>query len=192
MKLLIIGCGGIGSWLVHFLDKASLQVDMDVEIHVADFDSVEVKNIDFQNFDEEEVMRNKAESLKDRYQIVWKALPKKINEADLKEYDFFITAVDNFEMREKVIRYCYGAKKNFLDLRCDGRSVFVMLKGGQLEEDLKTLEMSDKESGSCQKKYRKEEGKVDYGNMIAASMGLQMFLNYQRNEVARDRFLLFI
>ena len=49
-KLLIIGTGGIGSFLIQFLDKVELY-----DITVADPDIVEKKNIPYQNFSNEEI-----------------------------------------------------------------------------------------------------------------------------------------
>ena len=54
-KVLVIGAGGIGSFLIPILDKVGLY-----RISVADPDVVEVKNLPYQNFKKGHVGQNKA------------------------------------------------------------------------------------------------------------------------------------
>ena len=54
-KVLVIGAGGIGSFLIPVLDRVGLY-----DITVADPDKVETKNLTYQNFTEEEVGMHKA------------------------------------------------------------------------------------------------------------------------------------
>ena len=58
MKVLLIGCGGIGSWLVEHINRSyeNFQIDTDVEVHIADPDTIEIKNVKYQNFKKEEVL----------------------------------------------------------------------------------------------------------------------------------------
>ena len=66
-EVLIIGCGGIGSYLIPLLDKTGLY-----KLTVFDPDIVELKNITYQNFEENEIGENKAKTLRDRYK--WRAM----------------------------------------------------------------------------------------------------------------------
>ena len=61
-KILIIGAGGIGSFLIQFLNKVELY-----DITVADPDVVETKNIPYQNFNQGDVGFNKAVRMKCHY-----------------------------------------------------------------------------------------------------------------------------
>ena len=58
-KVLVIGAGGIGSFLIKFLNKVKLY-----DITVADPDKVEEKNIPYQNFGNGHIGHNKAEVMK--------------------------------------------------------------------------------------------------------------------------------
>ena len=64
-KILIIGTGGIGSFLIQFLDKVELY-----NITVADPDSVEKKNITYQNFDINDVGELKVQAIANKYKSV--------------------------------------------------------------------------------------------------------------------------
>ena len=63
-KILIIGVGGIGSYLVGLLAK----IDR-FNITVADPDIVEEKNLSYQNFGEEDVGKNKALVMKEYFNL---------------------------------------------------------------------------------------------------------------------------
>lgn len=198
MKILIIGCGGIGSFLVENINRAyeGDQLSPEIELHIADPDTVELKNVKYQNFKKEEILKNKAKCLKGRYDFVAKAITKKITisqeDSAYKGYDLFILAVDNFITRKEVIEYCYQNNKHFIDLRAEGRTVFCMSKGEDLTEDLGTLDMKDKEWGSCQREDDFKRGVIQYGNIVAAAIGIQMILNYLRLDQKNKRILITI
>ena len=94
-KVLVIGAGGIGSWLIQILDKLSLY-----EIQVADPDTVEEKNITYQNFGKHHVGQNKAQVMYDTYKCV-KTFGKYpvLTENQMKGYDLVVCCVDNLGVR---------------------------------------------------------------------------------------------
>ena len=55
-KILIIGAGGIGSYLIPLLDRLGCYT-----ITVFDNDTIEKKNLLYQNYNEEEITLNKAD-----------------------------------------------------------------------------------------------------------------------------------
>jgi len=185
--MLIIGISGIGSWLVSELAKQieQEQLQFDEVIDIADNDIVELKQLKYQNFKENEIGRNKAEALAERCKAfgvdVFKPIPKRIEkENQLKGYDFFILCVDNEQTRKLVIEYCHKHNKEFIDLRANGRRIFAMSKL-TLEENLKFIDNNDTREYSCQDKDDLEKGWIQLGNKIVATLGIQMLLNYQRN-----------
>ena len=190
MKILLVGVGGIGSWLVEHINGAyeNFQLDTDIEVEITDPDTVEIKNIKYQNFNKADVLENKAKMLKKRYEYIAKAMPKKVDQIRT-NYDLYILAVDNFATRKQIIEHCYNKKKGFIDLRAEGRNIFAIHKGDNLTEDLETLGKS-KESGSCQRPDEFNKNIIQYGNHIAASLGIQMLLNYLRDDIKQRRFLL--
>jgi len=192
MKVLVVGCGGIGSWLVEHISKAyyAEQIPFDVEIHIADFDSVDVKNVKYQNFTSKEVMQNKADALLKRFDFIAKAIHKKVDKKSMGNYDCYLICVDNFKARAEIIHHCHLKKKHFIDLRAEGRRVFAMSKSSDYEEDINTLDQKDKQSGSCQIPQEFVRNKIQYGNQIVAAIGIQMFLNYLRKEEGQNKILL--
>ena len=65
---MIIGTGGIGSFLIPLLDKTGLY-------KITDFDPdiVETKNLTYQNYEQDEVEDKKVYAIKNRYKSIVKA-----------------------------------------------------------------------------------------------------------------------
>lgn len=193
MKILLIGCGGIGSWLVEHINRAYeiSQIYLDVEVDIADPDTVEIKNIKYQNFKSDNVLENKASSLQERFEYISNSFNEKVTMKDkkYKGYDLYIIAVDNFGTRKDIFEYCHNNNKDFIDLRAEGRRVFAKYKGKDKRSDLSTLE-KDSSPGSCQIPREFQKDIIQYGNQIVAAIGIQMILNYLRDDVQQDTFLL--
>ncbi len=106
-NILIIGCGGIGSWLIEELCKCieQEQIDSNTEISIADNDMVEIAQVKYQNFTFDEAGLNKAEALANRFKMFGvTAIKDRIKTGkQLKGYDFIILCVDNELTRELVI-----------------------------------------------------------------------------------------
>jgi hypothetical protein len=116
-KVLVIGTGGIGSYLIPLLNQVGMY-----DITVADPDKVEKKNLPYQNFTEEEVGENKAKAMNKRYNIK-KVIPFPIlTTKQMEGYDLVVCCVDNLSVR----RTLYNTTLKWLDLRAQGRNaVFV-------------------------------------------------------------------
>ena len=113
-KILIIGVGGIGSFLVPLLDKVGMY-----DISVADPDKVETKNLTYQNFTEEDVNFHKVSRMNARYNSVNKASKFPILTAkQMQGYDLVVCCVDNLSVR----RTLYNSNIKWLDLRAQGRN----------------------------------------------------------------------
>lgn len=125
IRLVLIGCGGTGSWLApHVVRIARLLQevrDQQVSVVFCDHDHVEEKNIFRQNFCEAEIGRNKALSLAQRYGHAWgipiAAIDQRFSRAIATKNDFapsyndhqtsvFITCVDNNTARREVAKLC--------------------------------------------------------------------------------------
>ena len=65
-RILLVGCGGTGSFLVSFLARF-MATQGGIELMLMDGDRVEKKNLIRQNFKESDISRNKAEVLAVRY-----------------------------------------------------------------------------------------------------------------------------
>ena len=62
-KLLIIGAGGIGSYLASFLERISEERQALYDITIYDDDKVEEKNLSYQNFNVEDIGKSKVRVL---------------------------------------------------------------------------------------------------------------------------------
>ncbi len=84
-KIMIIGAGGIGSYLIPFLNRVGLY-----DITVYDDDNVEEKNLTYQNYSEDDVGTKKVSSLKAKMHNV-KAEPYMVLvKQQLENYDLVI------------------------------------------------------------------------------------------------------
>lgn len=195
MKILQVGCGGVGSWLAEEVARAfnEQQIGHSVDYWIADNDIVEVNNIKYQNFTDRDIGKNKADVLGKRY-VLEPSIHQRIGEtSELRDFDLFVLCVDNNKTREFIFRYCYENNRQFIDLRAEGKRIFAMQKSADvgrtmeysLEKDLGTLNLADKENGSCQLKSDLEKGIIQKGNKIASSIGIQMLLNFIRGEKNR-------
>jgi len=117
-KVLVIGAGGIGSFLIPLLDKVELY-----DITVADPDIVEKKNLPYQNFNSVNIGENKALVMEYNYKTTKKAIKFPIlTEKQMKGYDLVICCVDNLSVR----RTLYNTTVKWLDLRAQGRNAALV------------------------------------------------------------------
>jgi hypothetical protein len=121
-KIMIIGAGGIGSYLVDFLSRIGIY-----DITVFDDDKVEKKNLTYQNFHKNHIGLLKTDALTTRFDV--KAEPYQVLvEKQLKGYDLVICCADNLAVRRLLYRQGYGddAKIHWLDLRAQGRNAALI------------------------------------------------------------------
>ncbi|MFH1897817.1 MAG: ThiF family adenylyltransferase [Candidatus Desantisbacteria bacterium] len=184
MKILLVGVGGIGSWLIEELCKSieQEQIDANTEISIADNDMVEIAQVKYQNFTFDEAGLNKAEALANRFKMFGvTAIKDRIkNVKQLKGHDFIILCVDNEPSRELIITYCFKKGIEFLDLRASGRVISAFPKQDKLSDNLKFVDGEDNASYSCQDRNTLNQGRIDKGNKIIALIGVQMVLNHIR------------
>ena len=185
--ILIVGAGGIGSYFIEFLEDMVLKNQIPPSLYyVADFDKVEAKNVKYQNFDASDVGKNKAEVIRSKSKIknMFVALDQKITAEDLDCYDGFIICADNGRIRKEIFEHFKAnPDKFFIDLRSEGRQVAFFtsaMKQEKLDETLNDLTLDN--DGSCQLKYEFEQGIIQFGNRIIASIGIQLLMNYFRND----------
>ena len=121
-KILIIGVGGIGSYLVGLLAK----IDR-FNITVADPDIVEEKNLSYQNFGEEDVGKNKALVMKEYFNLYNASKYPILTKKQLEGYDIVVCCADNLDVRRLVYRQGFGNDETaWLDLRAQGRNAALV------------------------------------------------------------------
>ncbi len=184
-KVLIIGCGGIGSFLIEHIYKRQRngQIDGFIDFSIADDDMVEMNQVKYQNFSITHAGETKSTILGQLYGF--KAINKRIEDVkQLKGYDLIILCVDNDYTRKMVVEYCHKKGVEFIDLRATGRRYFAMPKT-TLKENMKFIDSEDKGEYSCQEKADLEKGLFQMGNEIVATIGCQMLLNILRGNTNR-------
>ena len=190
---MIAGAGGNNSWLlriIHELQRTH-QINEDVEFTVYDGDTVEQKNLLYQDFTKEDLLDNKAEVLSKRYAFF--SVPAYIQDPhEFDNYDIVICGVDNKKFREMLYRYMNEhPEKYWIDLRAEGHTVSINAKSNKisLEELLNTLPKTDSGGNSCQLSYELDAGIIQLGNRIAATIGAQYLLNHLRGEENPPSFI---
>ena len=177
-KILIIGTGGIGSFLVQFLDKVGMY-----NITVADPDSVEAKNLTYQNFKKSHVGQNKASVMMDSYKSVehFSKYPI-LTEKQMTGYDLVICCVDNLGVR----RTLYNTSLKWLDLRAQGRNAALVSH----KADPKMYDMllaGDDRSYSCQgDSWDGTNKNVHFMQVAIAGIGAQWIQRYMNDEEVRE------
>lgn len=158
VSLVLVGCGGIGSWLAPTLVRTARllieKFNKHVQVVFVDPDSVEAKNCYRQNFAEFEIGQNKAETLARRYGLAWGvdvlALPRPFS-ADLDKLltdsrqtyysmSVIVGCVDNASARSEINAYLtekagYGAARWWLDCGNSKHSGQVLLGGYNNKND---------------------------------------------------------
>ena len=177
-KILIIGTGGIGSFLVQFLDKIGMY-----SITVADPDSVESKNLTYQNFSKGHVGQNKASVMFDEYESVnhFSKYPI-LTVKQMTGYDLVICCVDNLSVR----RTLYNTSLKWLDLRAQGRNAALVSHNA----DPKMYDMllaGDDRSYSCQgDSWDGTNKNVQMMQIAIAGIGSQWIQRYMNGEQVRE------
>tara|TARA_R100000353_G_scaffold19327_1_gene17877 strand:- start:539 stop:1099 length:561 start_codon:yes stop_codon:yes gene_type:complete len=177
-KILVIGAGGIGSFLIPLLDKVDLY-----NISVADPDKVETKNLPYQNFTTEDVGKNKASVMGNRYRSIMGGSQFPIlTEKQMKGYDLVICCVDNLGLR----RTMYNTKIKWLDLRAQGRNAALVSHKADIKMYESLLAGKDG-SFSCQGDSWDGSNKgVHFMQVAIAGMGAQWVQRYFNNEEVCD------
>ncbi len=166
LSLVLVGCGGTGSWLAPTVVRAARllieKFGKTVRVVFIDPDTVEPKNCYRQNFAEFEVGRNKAECLTLRYGLAWgvdvQALPQafdanldKLLEDERQTYyglSVVIGCVDNAKARTEIHRYLtekagYGSARWWLDCGNDKHSGQVLVGGFNNKLDTTVFPLPD-------------------------------------------------
>ena len=169
-KIMIIGCGGIGSYLISLLDRANRMNAKTrlYDITVYDPDTVETKNLSYQNFDKDHVGLLKAEALAQNYLIVPQPY-RVLTPSQIEGYDLVICCADNLDVRKML----YQSEVRWLDLRAQGRAGLLVSS----DEDPKlysTLTAGPEGSFSCQGDAwdRSNQG-VHFTHVAVAGYGAQ-------------------
>ena len=181
-KIMIIGAGGIGSMLIHNLERLGIY-----DITVFDDDKVEKKNLTYQHYNESHLGENKAIAISNQFSGV-KAEPYLVLvPKQLKGYDLVICCADNLVVRRLLYMEGVGDDTNvkWLDLRAQGRNA-VLISYLFNPELIDTVLTGEDGSFSCQAGDwdGTPRGVNMMNNVIAAMAGqwIQKWFNQQEVE----------
>tara|TARA_R110000851_G_scaffold283638_1_gene437195 strand:+ start:59 stop:622 length:564 start_codon:yes stop_codon:yes gene_type:complete len=144
---LIIGAGGIGSHLIRILESVVGDGTKEglYSINVSDPDTVEEKNLTYQDFKKEDIGKKKVHCMKKHSQVNGANPYPILTETQLKGYDLVVCCVDNLDAR----RLLYRSQVKWLDLRSQGRNAaFISYKADPSMYD--TMLAGPDGSFSCQ------------------------------------------
>ena len=197
-KILIIGVGGIGSYLAPILHKTGLY-----EITIADPDDVEEKNLSYQNFEVNALDLNKVSALKNktkcynhyndigiRLGIQFPILTRK----QIEGYDLVICCADNLDVRK--LLYAEGFQEDcgnkWLDLRAQGRNgaLISYLTDPKFSETFLT---GPEGSFSCQGENFNESGNKEvlhFTHVAIAGYGAQWIQRWFNEEKVADKIII--
>ena len=174
-KILIIGAGGIGSYLIQYLYKTG-----QYNITVYDPDKVEKKNITYQNFTKDDIDLHKVVVMKRDYAI--KAEPYLVlTESQLQGYQLVICCADNLGIRKTL----YRSKVKWLDLRAQGRNC-AMISYKMDKNKFDTVLTGPDGSFSCQGEWNGKAKNIHMMNIVAAGMGAQWIQRWFNKEEVCD------
>lgn len=186
-EIVVIGAGGIGSFLAEHLDNLidSDQIDpKEYRFTFFDDDIVEHKNIMYQNFDPEDIDSKKTEALELKFlNLTFET--DRIDEDKLKikasrnDLDLSVLCADNNKIRREV----YNIKKNycipFIDARANGKVVGIY--SSDTRDYLSTLS-KDEGNHSCQNPFQIAKNEIEFGNVVVAAMAAQHILDFIRRK----------
>ena len=186
-KIMIIGVGGIGSYLAPLLNKVGTY-----SMFLADPDIVEEKNLSYQNFDKTTVGKKKVNSLylnrhiRSDYPIKTDACLRK------DKMDLIVCCADNLDIRRLLYRQGFqdDAKVKWLDLRAQGRN-------GALISYLTDPKFSDmflqgpEGSFSCQGEQDKiTPESIHFTHVAVAGMAAQWIQRWFNGEEVKDKMVI--
>ena len=191
-RIMIIGAGGIGSFLTQFLQRLGYRIT------VFDDDGVEKKNIGYQNFTVSDIGENKAGVLSDR---IWDTSfrgtvndePFKVLTAkQLQGYNLVVCCADNLAVRRLLYQQGFGAdaKLKWLDLRAQGRN--ALLLSYLADPSMKSLGEGAEGSFSCQAQSWDGIAKdIDCMNIVIAATAAQWIQKwFNDNNDVKDMMVL--
>ena len=122
-KIMIIGAGGIGSFLVSFLDRIGLY-----DITIYDDDLVENKNLTYQNYGLVDVGDKKVDAIVRKSSNVTGEPYFVLVKEQLANYDLVVCCADNLAVRRLLYKEGHGEdiENKWLDLRSQGRNAALI------------------------------------------------------------------
>ena len=181
-KVLIIGAGGIGSHLIPCLARTGMY-----ELTVFDPDTVEEKNLTYQNFTGADLDKHKVAVFGNLVGV--NPQPYKVlTQNQISNYNLVVCCADNLAVRQML----YKTGMSWLDLRAQGRNGLLV----SYEEDpniLSMLNVGPDGSFSCQgDAWDGSAGDIHFTHVAIAGMGAQWIQRWFAGESVKKHIQLSI
>ena len=169
-KVLLIGAGGIGSYLIPILNRLGVY-----QVTAFDDDKVEQKNLRYQNFSADDLGELKVYCFSSDMGGMYEAQPYLVlTEKQLQGYDLVICCADNLAVRKML----YRANVKWLDLRAQARNC-ALISGDVSPEIMETVLAGPDGSYSCQGQgWDGTPEEVNFMQVVAAGLGAQWVQNH--------------
>lgn len=186
MKIACIGCGGIGSYFAEHVDRLiDLKQITNTDFIFFDDDTVEKKNILYQNFEPGDIGSKKTGALEFRYlNLGFK--DQRVSLKDLLVFDLVILCADNNIIRRDAYQAFVNWHIPFIDARANGKTIGIF--SNDTPDYLKTIDDST-ESQSCQNPFQIEREEIEFGNVVIAAVLAQNLLTYTRTKQLPNDFM---
>ena len=124
-EVCVVGCGGIGSYFAQHIDRLiELKQIKEFDFTFFDDDTVELKNMLYQNFDTCDIDSSKADALEMRcFNVSFKN--KRVAYKDLANYNLIILCADNNLIRIDTWKNWENNNIPFIDARANGKTVGI-------------------------------------------------------------------
>jgi molybdopterin/thiamine biosynthesis adenylyltransferase len=194
-KVAIAGAGGIGGFVCRLLFDFGVNRNQfpysKWTVDLFDNDTVDAKNLLHQDFTQEDLGREKAQIMADRYMVTphLRFMTKK----DFPNYDVIFSCVDSMTFRKELYNYGWDnpGKLFWIDGRCNSRN--IGLYNSSVPKKMMEGDITDStERKGCLRSVDKENNISHVTPIVIASMMVQCFLNYLRNEEMKDKVLLML
>jgi len=175
-KIMIIGAGGIGSFLIPLLHRTKLY-----DITVYDPDIVEGKNLTYQNFNIGQLDMNKAEVMANKCEGVRPQPYRVLMESQVNGFELVVCCADNLDVRKML----YNSNVKWLDLRSQGRNG-ALVSYDIDKNKIDTLLKGPEGSFSCQGDWNGEKEGIHFTHVAIAGMGAQWIQRWFNNEEVNE------
>lgn len=201
--ILVVGCGGIGSHFITNLVNEFIreQINFD-KLVIYDKDKLELKNKLYTTFacTPDQIGKYKVEVLKEELLFVLSLSEKKLSIEVFPEYyniqnfpkleknTLFVSTVDGSKFRNQLyaltnVKTLKDKNIRWIDIRSTGARYVLFSSPNTADESDRLypyFEDAKVENASCQIKSDLDSGRVQYGNRIAALIGMQYLVNLYR------------
>lgn len=193
-KIAIAGAGGIGGFVVQYLyDFGAMRNQFpitDYNIDLYDNDTVDEKNLLHQNYTLDDLGKQKAQILSERYSELFTPVLEFMTPDQFKKYDVIFSCVDSMTFRKSLYEYSWEHpnKVFWIDGRCSSRMGAVF--NSNVDKEMLQRYINDsKEREGCLLKFEKENNISHAMPIVISGLMVQTFLNYTRDEKTVERIL---